>query len=234
MKISVQFLLIFLVLFLIFGGVTIVLIGFEEKNNLEELFIRKGIILAKLSSSVIESSYLKGYWPYKMLDGLTTDRDVLFWWIVDNTGRIRLSSDKRYWGQQIQIITFQEDIYIKEVSFEGHEVKVFISKLQLEGESEPWYLYLGLSTESLREVQKRTTIMLLASFGLFVMLAYALSLILAKRVAAPILDLRDAINKIMEGNFDIKLKEKERKDEIGELAKAIEELAKSLKVMTKY
>jgi methyl-accepting chemotaxis protein len=85
---------------------------------------------------------------------------------------------------------------------------------------------LSESREALRQTDRISLLMLLPALALAILAAY----LLARNFARPIRSLTDVADQISRGELDHDLAEIGRQDEIGDLARAIERLAKSMKL----
>ena len=115
------------------------------------------------------------------------------------------------------------------VNAEGVEV----IDLYLRHEKYPWILVAEIETEeafqNLKSIQMSMTILTLVTF--FVVIA--LALLLSNLIVSPIKRLTSQIKEVSLGKFDIAIDGLERKDEIGELARAFNRVVISLRMTMK-
>ena len=90
-------------------------------------------------------------------------------------------------------------------------------------------LDLGISTQAidleLRRSLQRDAAVLLATL----LLAIVGSLWMARRIAQPLTDLSTAMGRVQQGDFDVRVSEKQRNDEVGDLARAFDAMTDGLK-----
>lgn len=88
-------------------------------------------------------------------------------------------------------------------------------------------LRMAGSLDAEREALAETRARLLAAGAVALALAFAASILLARRLARPILRFRDAADRIARGDLDVRLEES-RGDEIGDVARAFDHMASRL------
>jgi len=84
--------------------------------------------------------------------------------------------------------------------------------------------------EEVFERVRQTDLYMLQLFGVAAVVAAFFALIVSPTIANPIRRLTAITEEISRGNFDEEIKEAQRSDEIGALARSIERMTKSLRI----
>ncbi|HZG73638.1 MAG TPA: ATP-binding protein, partial [Chondromyces sp.] len=96
------------------------------------------------------------------------------------------------------------------------------------GEGESGAVIIYQSLEEIRETTQQTTKLILLAAGIAIVLTTIFAFFLSTRITAPLLKMKEAANEVAKGKFDLKVPILST-DEIGELAKSFNQMAKQLK-----
>jgi len=221
-----------IVLLSIMSGALILTVTMAQYNKyLENDLIRHNKALAQLAVQSIESGYFIEHIPFETLKQITKSKDTLFLWVVRPDGEIYLADDYEMWGKRIKDDSIgTRELVVKDSTFfrTGEKIKLIVYPLKIGKQEEQWVLYLGVSLKPLIDYRNRIMVISIISFIIIIIFVTLLSVYLTKSVINPIFKLRDAAEKISEGNLNIKVKPESR-DEIGQLAESFNGMTSELK-----
>ncbi len=221
-----------IVLLSIMSGALILTVTMAQYNKyLENDLIRHNKALAQLAVQSIESGYFIEHIPFETLKQITKSKDTLFLWVVRPDGEIYLADDYEMWGKRIKDDSIgTRELVVKDSIFfrTGEKIKLIVYPLKIGKQEEQWVLYLGVSLKPLIDYRNRIMVISIISFIIIIIFVTLLSVYLTKSVINPIFKLRDAAEKISEGNLNIKVKPESR-DEIGQLAESFNGMTSELK-----
>ena len=121
-----------------------------------------------------------------------------------------------------------KEILSQMVKFKNKDVFEIVMPIKLAGKKKIGEVHLGLDLNKMRKVLKRLELFIILFTIGGILFGTLGSFAVATFLVKPIRALVDGVNEIGKGNFDIKIPVISR-DEIGDLTKAVNEMAKSLK-----
>ncbi len=214
-------------------------IGFINKNVGETILsesIEKGLAIARGIATASEDPLLTNddLTIFSTLKGVTDNRGVIYGMVVDKEGSIRGHNDVKLSGKPYSEVSGAEisktgsDHVIK--SYQEKSGKVFDISVPIYSKGageEIGRVHLGLSEKIARETMERASryIIYLSALGLF--LGGVGIFLLATVMVKPIKLLVAGVRAIGEGKFHQRI-DIQRRDEIGELTSAFNDMAKGL------
>ncbi|MEO0297288.1 MAG: adenylate/guanylate cyclase domain-containing protein [candidate division WOR-3 bacterium] len=221
LKFPIRYKVLLILLFLL--GLTSFLfykfIGNFTVNSLkDEIDKRMGSLIQNLASTC-EDPLFEGddLFLAKVMKEIKEKEGLEYAMIVDRNGIIFAHSNLKYFGKRYEEREFKKPNILtkeKEIYLAG---KKYIGKV-----------LIGISIDVIKEkIKKLQEIILLITILIFA-LGFFLTLFITKFITDPIKSLEKGTKEIAKGNYDYRI-EKYPKDEIGDLAIAFNEMAKSLK-----
>ncbi|MCM8807830.1 MAG: adenylate/guanylate cyclase domain-containing protein [Candidatus Omnitrophica bacterium] len=221
LKFPIRYKVLLILLFLL--GLTSFLfykfIGNFTVNSLkDEIDKRMGSLIQNLASTC-EDPLFEGddLFLAKVMKEIKEKEGLEYAMIVDKNGIIFAHSNLKYFGKRYEEREFKKPNILtkeKEIYLAG---KKYIGKV-----------LIGISIDVIKEkIKKLQEIILLITILIFA-LGFFLTLFITKFITDPIKSLEKGTKEIAKGNYDYRI-EKYPKDEIGDLAIAFNEMAKSLK-----
>ncbi|OQX87158.1 MAG: hypothetical protein B6D55_04205 [Candidatus Omnitrophica bacterium 4484_70.2] len=210
--------------------ITTILFVNNQTHSVEKALIKKHILLSEIVASQIEDSYKEKKWPLYMLKNLAVSEDVIFWHIVDSSGKIRLSSLSSFQGKIIKDkYVGGKKINIKEELLPStkEKIKVIIYPLMMK-DGKMWNLRIGVSLKSVKKVRRNLILWGLLLAFLVIFLFILVSFLLVKNITLPLNRLLKAARKMSEGDLDVELRRRS-KDEFGTLVDLFSKMGKDLK-----
>ena len=122
----------------------------------------------------------------------------------------------------------EKDILTGMVKFKGQQVFEIAMPVKLAGKKKIGEIHLGLDLKKMKETLRRLELFIVIFTIGGMIFGIVGSFLVASFLIKPIKLLVDGVNEIGKGNFDIRIRVTSR-DEIGDLTKAVNEMAKSLK-----
>jgi signal transduction histidine kinase len=217
------------VVFFVIGVIIAYLSITRTSKLLEDHLIEEGKTIAKIVAKEIEAGYLAHRWPFEMLAEVR-GREVLFYWVVEPTGKIFLADDPKMWGLKIAEPSLgTKELIVKDGRHypNGERIKLIVCPLKIGEPEKPWTLYLGVSRKSVVAAQKITIFKSIGVFFLSLAFAVLLSAALSSRIARPIRKLSSTALEIAKGKLDIRAKIKTG-DEIEDLANSFNKMTAEL------
>lgn len=160
--------------------------------------------------------------------------------ICNSSGNVLLTSDDRIVGQVVtipgeisQIIINEGTMYEERTDLGGiYDTKQFVVAVPVM-ESENSATAIGMvvavmETTELMEIWRSFIAMFFMTAAIILLLAFVLSSLTSMRQTQPIQEMVQATRAYAAGNFDIRMQDAERSDEIGELASSFNAMADSL------
>lgn len=221
LKFPIRYKVLLILLFLL--GLTSFLfykfIGNFTVNSLkDEIDKRMGSLIQNLASTC-EDPLFEGddLFLAKVMKEIKEKEGLEYAMVVDRNGIIFAHSNLKYFGKRYEEREFKKPNILtkeKEIYLAG---KKYIGKV-----------LIGISIDVIKEkIKKLQEIILLITILIFA-LGFFLTLFITKFITDPIKSLEKGTKEIAKGNYDYRI-EKYPKDEIGDLAIAFNEMAKSLK-----
>ena len=214
------------------------------RNQKSEELLNKAQVISQLSVNYLENGrhltydQLRGNPDFQRLASFAASVSDVHFMICDVNGQVLLSTDESLDGK---VMTMPEEM-TREIMEEGETTK----KSNLSGLYESKHMVVGVpatspvSGETVGEVFVVATIqslnMMWQGFvGLFfmtamvvLMVAFMASSVFTMRQIQPIREMAQATRQYAEGNFDVRMNDYGRSDEIGELAASFNNMAESL------
>jgi signal transduction histidine kinase len=218
-----------IVVFLILGVVIVFVSITRTSQLLEEHLIEEGKAIAKIISKEIETGYLAHRLPFEALVEIKS-HEVLFYWVVEPSGRIYLADDPKMWGLKIEEpslgtkkIIVKDSLYYKT----GEKIKLIVCPLNIGEPGKPWTFYLGISQKSVIAARKATIFRAVGIFFASIFFAILFSALLTGRIIRPLRKLTAAAEEIAKGKLDKRVQIKTG-DEIEDLANSFNKMTAEL------
>lgn len=205
---------------------------YQESNLVRDSLIEENKLVAKLASRAIESGTLTRLWPFELLKHISGSEDVLFWWVVEADGRIKLADDTSMQNKIIDESSLgAAKMIVKDSKFHktGEKMKLIIEPINIGTSDKPLSFYLGISLKRLALLKK--TVILNSTYWSFLLILLSIlpSIYLSKIITMSLNYLMDGVMHISKGNLNYQIKVMDKDDEFGRLANAFNEMTRKLK-----
>lgn len=189
--------------------------------------------IGSLLAREIEINYLQGTWPFDSLKSLKGENEFLFWWVIDEKGRIYLADDEKFIG------TYARD-YAPFGTELGNGDDMLVDKKQQYGlfakkfgpPDRKWEFRLGFSLQDVFK-EARAFIAIAILISLATLAAFSLFIFyLMTRFLSPISSLMKATKELSEGRMDYPVSLK-KNDEFSELAASFVDMRKKIATTSK-
>lgn len=135
--------LLMMVLMSLSAGIMILATNiYQESKLVEDLLIENNLLQAKLAAQAIEAGSRTRLWPFELLRHVSASDDILFWRVVEPSGRIKLANDAKMQNKFI----IDDSLGIKESlvkdSFSeitNEKIKVIIEPMTIAGRSQLFF-----------------------------------------------------------------------------------------------
>lgn len=176
----------------------------------------------------VEVGYYESNWPFENLAELTKQPDFVFWWLVDDRGRVYLSNDSAFMGADAISYFPQID---RRPAREGlvavGEGNSNVYYKNFEAGKKQWSFWIGFSMESLDLAVRRIVILnVLTALAVFLLIALAISII-TRQAVKPLHELVNGTRKFAEGDLDYRIAAK-GSGEFSYLGRAFNSMAEKL------
>lgn len=224
--------LLMMILISLLAGVMVLGVNiYQESSLIKNFLIEENQLVAKLASRAIETGSLTRLWPFELLKHITESEDILFWWVVDPSGRIKLSDDVKMENKIIinpsldsQEALIKDSLYYKT----NEKIKLIIQPMLIGGYDQPSYFYLGVSLNRIFLMQRQAIIGSIGLFFLIIIFAIFISYYVSKSFTEPLDFLMEGVQYISQGDLEHQIKVLS-KDEFGRLAIAFNEMTVKIK-----
>ena len=213
--------------------ISLLIIYNKQQRTMADQLLEYGVSLAKFIATDAAEPILSEDWISIELDvqEISADQGFVFLGIIDHQGIIRGHSQKENIGKtqhfpdQAPVMTVDDtNIYKQRVS--DGEIFSFTTPILFQNKN-IGRVYLGLSRETLTEVNTMTLYMMLGILFTVSAIVILITYMLAKTLSSPVKTLREAMDEINNGNFDHRITKK-RRDEFGQLFSKYNAMAESL------
>jgi signal transduction histidine kinase len=231
MRLSTKISLFLVVGVLVVTAVSMLGVMWWQSRSLHNQFAAKGALLASLGARSVEVGYLTKNWSLETLQGISKEKDVVFWAVVKPDGTVDMASDPELWGRRMELPSSQGPAAL-DYRVKNEEVRLVVQPLGIVEGGGPWRFCLGLSLKSLSASLRQTL-----SVGIYLMLglggfAFFVGYLLAGRITRPLAQLRGEISEIREGRFG-RFWTLKTDDEVGEVAAALDRMTTELQAYIK-
>ncbi|MEO0305919.1 MAG: adenylate/guanylate cyclase domain-containing protein [candidate division WOR-3 bacterium] len=221
LKFPIRYKVLLILLFLL--GLTSFLfykfIGDFTVNSLKDEIDKRMSSLIQNLASTCEEPLFEGddLFLFKLMKEIKEKEGLEYAMVIDRSGIIFAHSDLKYFGKKYEEKVFKNPkIFTKE------------KEIYLAGKKYIGKVLIGISGEIIKEkIKKLEKIILLITLLIFI-LGFFLTIFITKFITDPIKLLEKGTKEIARGNYDYRIL-KYPKDEIGDLAIAFNDMAKSLK-----
>ncbi len=227
--IQIKFLILIAILLSLISLLTIKFVGDYSANSLrKEIGLRARMfgksIAASAEDALIENDEL---FLFKLVTDAVKNRDILYAFVVNEEGTIKAHSDINQYGKKYTP-RGKEVKAGRILKFKGKEILEITIPVLLAGKKKIGEVHLGVSLEPIKEnLKKLRETIIFITLGIF-FVGIVITAFMTKIMTDPIKTLVKGTMEIAEGNFDFRIR-KYPKDEIGDLAVAFNQMARSLK-----
>ncbi|MCL4502750.1 MAG: PAS domain S-box protein, partial [Deltaproteobacteria bacterium] len=226
---------IFTAVFIALVGAVLIIAYFttiRQIKNAERHIVEEYTFTGDSVSLEIEHCQVESKWPFDRLNRLSKQGGFLFWWVVREDGVIHLADRAALMGTrasdyfpQVNLGDLPERILLNREKNYG----LFITPLEIG--KKRWTFWLGFSLTQIWEIKKHIILLsLLVSMAAFLGLGTILYLVIGHFVK-PVGDLTLGAALIGNGELSHRVEINSR-DEIGQLAKAFNQMAADLEITT--
>lgn len=220
-----------LILFVVVLLTNIGLFTYQQTKILEKSLIKEYKLLTQITTSQLEAGYLSGIWPFETLRKMSKSENVVFWYVIQPDGIVKIADDITLWGKKISDIPFimVDTLTIKDAVLKGtgEKIKIIISPLNIKRRGKNWSFWLGISLKQVTLAKKQ---LILSNFILGIItvaLVAIISFFLARTITKPVGEIVKGVKSFSSGNLNYRINIKS-KDEIGELASSFNKMAEDL------
>lgn len=186
--------------------------------------------IADLLGREIETSQMEQQWPFESLHDSSQREGFLFWWIVEEDGRIHLSHDTSFTGTRVTDY-LSAPLGLRNGSFVDDEEQMGVVIRPLATPSRGLTLWLGFSSRSIDDARMKS-LRDVAGTALILILVLALAVYgIVSYFLRPMPALMTAIDRIGQGDLDVRVRDVSD-DEVGRLAGAFNHMAAQLRQTT--
>lgn len=207
-----------------------VVIGYYLKGE-EKNVLQRNYLLTQVMTHDIESGYLRGIWPYKILKMVSDTDEILFLWVVKPDGKVFWADEAETMGKVVQDpFLGSEELKTRSGYFQNQEIRLIASPIKIELKEKPWTIFLGVSFKQLRATQKE---IIFLSTGLLALITVFISFVayyFSKRITNPLKMLANDLEIIGKGDLGHR-SELKTGDEVEELAESFNRFANDLQAM---
>jgi len=217
--------LLVIVLSLVFAaGVHIYFIVNYERQAITDMLVEDGVQISNSISDEIASGNITPSDTPSISAMLEHHPNVLFYLLMKPGGLVYQSSNVTEVGMSVASPPAAGNTTaVLDSTYKGKPIKLFVTRAE-RGD----IIYFGMSLEEVEEIADNTLFGMLLITTLFVVVAVALSLIVANSIIVPISKIMDGVEEISRGNLDHRIEIK-TKDELGHLATAVNRMASDIK-----
>ena len=226
MRLSTKISLFLVAGVLVVTAVSMLGVMWWQSRSLHNQFAAKGTLLASLGARSVEIGYLTKNWSLETLQGISKEKDVVFWAVVKPDGTVYMASDPELWGGRMELPSSQGPAAF-DYRVKNEEVRLVVQPLGIVEGGGSWMFCLGLSLKSLSASLRQTLavgICLMLGLG---GLAFLIGYLLAGRITQPLVKLRGEVSEIERGRFG-RFWMLKSDDEVGELAAALDKMSTEL------
>ncbi|MFH1030120.1 MAG: HAMP domain-containing sensor histidine kinase [bacterium] len=224
--------LLMMVLMSLSAGIMILATNiYQESKLVEDLLIENNLLQAKLAAQAIEAGSRTRLWPFELLRHVSASDDILFWRVVEPSGRIKLANDAKMQNKFI----IDDSLGIKESlvkdSFSeitNEKIKVIIEPMTIAGE-ESAFFFLGFSLKKIDAMQRQIILGSIILFLLIIFFASLVSYYMSKSFAKPLNYLMEGVEALNQGRVGHQIRVLSSEDEFGELAVSFNAMSSKLK-----
>lgn len=224
-KILLTFLIVFITTFSFFSYIVV----HEQMTEVENSIIKQYQQLGDYLATESEVGYLESKWPFENLKNITTRNDFLFWWIVDDTGKIYLADKADYMGTsatgyfpEANKIVPTHNLLLNRNQNYGIYQKSFITGRQT------WNFWLGFSLKEVQVILYKSLVTNLIVFILALCIASIVLYVIVNHYVHPIKELVSGTEKVANGQLDFQLHINSN-DELGVIGSAFNDMTIKLK-----
>ncbi len=223
---------LFLKLFIFFVLTIIVLsfiLGYDYITYAQTSLFENNRSLGGFIAKQIELGFYQSDFPYESLNKLTKEKDFIFWWVVEEDGKIYRSNEPAFMGTnafeyypQLQGKIGEDYIY----SDKAENYAIYFKNLRLG--TNDWTFWLGFSLGSISDILNNIVITVLILFVVIIFILAVFLFITVKGYTKPIGEILEGTKKVAAGKLDTVIK-KYTSDELGELAESFNEMTSDLR-----
>lgn len=201
----------------------------EQSDYIEKSLVRENKMLVEEAVQSIESNYLINQWPFAVLKHVSESKDVLFLLVIKPNGEIYMTDKPDMWGKKISNMSFMKE-GVKDALYNNtsERIKIITHSINIDDSGEPWSLCVGVSLKSIDIAKNKMIAKAIVVVSIILIAVTIAAFYFAQSIILPLKKLTEAAGKIARGNLNYKIKVKS-KDEVGELAKALDKMRISLK-----
>lgn len=205
---------------------------YQESNLVRDSLIEENKLVAKLAARAIETGSLTRLWPFELLEHISGSEDILFWWVVESDGRIKLADDVSMQNKIINEPSLSAtEMIVKDSIFykTGEQMKLIIEPINIGTFDKPMLFYLGISLKRLYSLNKIVISNSIYWSLLLILLSILPSIYLSKIITISLNYLMDGVMHISKGDLNYQIKVTDKDDEFGHLAGAFNDMTRKLK-----
>ncbi len=191
-------------------GISTYLAVKEESKVLTQGLINTGKHMAMHIALSTESAFWSLNWIFveKLLQETSECEcnEVIFAKVVKPNREVYLANDKKYYGEKIDSsMLFDQETLLNNYFYKEKQENGILLVRPVTIGNEKWYVFLGLSRQSVNKAINALIIRNIVCGTLILMLATTCSFYLSKSISKPIIDLADFAKAISRGNLNQKI-----------------------------
>ncbi|MDD5251307.1 MAG: PAS domain S-box protein [Patescibacteria group bacterium] len=199
-----------------------------QANQAETYYLREVRLAGDFLTSELTAGARSGQWPFESLERLKEREDLLFWWLINDSGTISLADRTDFMGTRavdyfpgLDVAPAGEQIRLET----GQAFGLYVAPVTVGAET--WQVVMGFSLKELQgfryTIMAADVIVLLSVLGALALLLF----LILRQLTAPIVALTSGVRRFGGGDFSTRVSVP-GSDEIGTLSESFNDMAERL------